>query len=759
MHKIDNVTAATTQPTIQPDGPNVGGYFRPANAELGHASTTLDYDFLNAVQNELANVIVGAGMTLSKGSQNQLLLAIQSLIDVEVNNTDPFVVKAVTQAGHGFIAGKYVYFNGTNWLLASAASLDTAWTLGVVQEVLSSSVFRILIVGHTGNIFSGLTPGITYYLSTTTPGGMQATRPSTPGQVVKPVLISDSTASGYFYNWEPFVVDANMGDMVSTNNLSDLEDVSEARTNLGLGTAAVADTDDFIAATDHGDFPLRSNNLSDLFSASTARTNLGLGTAATSAAADFIAATDYGDFAQVSDLTQINSDIDSLETAVAGKQPLDATLTALGGLTLGANNYIYSTAADTVTTGTITPYARTLIDDADAATARTTLALGTAATSNTGDFIPATDYTDFAQSSDLTTLQGTVTGIEGDITGINTDITDIQTNYATTASVTTALASKQPIDTTLTNFAGLAIATDKLPYGSGSDTFALTDLSAYVRTLLDDADAITARATLGLTIGSNVQGFSSILANTSASFTSADETKLDAIEALADVTDELNVVAALSGAGLDAVTVALDDKVVIQDTDDSDSIKTVTVQSIVDLAGGEPAVPDPVQLLDSGTLTGASELLITNLSADFIKYKVIVSDVAASTPTTLRLTTSTDNGSTFDTTSNYTYREQVANSDDAGNLNNTTGTTTSAQLIRDIGPTQTQAGTIELFNPMYATGRTTIQTWAGGIDSGDDSLIQDVMVQKDTAEANNAVRIYPASGIITMRYVIYGYLA
>jgi len=60
-----------------------------------------------------------------------------------------------------------------------------------------------------------------------------------------------------------------------TSNLSDLAAASTARTNLGLGTAAVAATTDFAQV---------ANDLSDLASASTARTNLGLGTIATQAA-------------------------------------------------------------------------------------------------------------------------------------------------------------------------------------------------------------------------------------------------------------------------------------------------------------------------------------------------------------------------------------------------------------------------------------------------------------------------------------------
>lgn len=76
--------------------------------------------------------------------------------------------------------------------------------------------------------------------------------------------------------------------------------------------------------------------------------------------------------------------------------------------------------------------------------------------------------------------------------------------------------SYQPKDATLTALAGVTTAADKLIYATDADTFATTDLTAFARSILDDADEATFKATVNLEIGTDVQAYDAGLADIAA---------------------------------------------------------------------------------------------------------------------------------------------------------------------------------------------------------------------------------------------------
>jgi hypothetical protein len=82
------------------------------------------------------------------------------------------------------------------------------------------------------------------------------------------------------------------------------------------------------------------------------------------------------------------SAVGALTTAVAGKQPLDADLTAIAALTSAANKVLYATGADAWALADFTAAGRALVGDADAAAQRATLAVY--ATTEIGD--PTTNF-------------------------------------------------------------------------------------------------------------------------------------------------------------------------------------------------------------------------------------------------------------------------------------------------------------------------------------------------------------------------------
>jgi len=102
--------------------------------------------------------------------------------------------------------------------------------------------------------------------------------------------------------------------------------------------------------------------------------------------------------------------------------------------------------------------------------------------------------------------------MSGDATMLDTGAITLTDGNSTRTNLGLAIGSDvQAYDAGLASISGLTTAADKMIYTTGSNTYAVTDLTATARTLLDDADTSTMRTTLGLAIGSDVQAHDSDL--------------------------------------------------------------------------------------------------------------------------------------------------------------------------------------------------------------------------------------------------------
>lgn len=221
--------------------------------------------------------------------------------------------------------------------------------------------------------------------------------------------------------------------------------------------------------------------------------------------------------------------------ASAGIQPLDDTLTALAGASVTANTILYGTGTDTVSATPLTAFARTLLDDTDAATALGTLGTYSSSTidgliSSAAAGVGKRSRVRAATTATITistalnngdTLDG-VTLATGDLVLVKDQSAPAEngvyvvgvsparsSEFDTWAEFPGSLISVAE-GTTNADTLWLCTSNDGGTLGSTAITF--SKLNAFgallaANNLSDLANVSTARSNLGLAIGTNVQAF------------------------------------------------------------------------------------------------------------------------------------------------------------------------------------------------------------------------------------------------------------
>lgn len=217
-------------------------------------------------------------------------------------------------------------------------------------------------------------------------------------------------------------------------------------------------------------------------------------------------------------------------------------------------------------------------------------------------------------TANLTASRALVSDASGKVS-VST-VTSTQLGYLSgvTSAIQTQLNAKQGLDATLTALSGLTTSADQTIYSTGADTFAMTTLTAFGRSLIDDADAATARTTLGVVIGTNVQAW---------------DADLDAIAGIAGTSGFLKKTAANTWS-LDTNTYLTGNQTITFTGDVTGSGSTSVTLSLPTV--GTPGTYTKVTTDDKGRVVSGTTLSLSDLPTGVIDIGKIVT---RETPTPL----------------------------------------------------------------------------------------------------------------------------
>lgn len=174
----------------------------------------------------------GDGFLLTSDSQGQGIWKSASNILIPSSEN---ITREEFQTSHGFLLGEFIGYSGGTYNKAIANGSYDGEFIGVITEVIDTNNFKVTQAGYVSGL-TGLSANTTYWLSPTVEGEITGTEPTSEGQIAKPILLADSSESGWVFPYPGFVI--TTGDSLNFEVISVAcsDEISDLASTSGITT-------------------------------------------------------------------------------------------------------------------------------------------------------------------------------------------------------------------------------------------------------------------------------------------------------------------------------------------------------------------------------------------------------------------------------------------------------------------------------------------------------------------------------------------
>lgn len=135
------------------------------------------------------------------------------------------IKKRYNQSAHGFAVGQVIAYDGSNFVLKSAAQGDTNETLGLVSRIDDINNFTLTYSGFfDATSLTGLSANTVYFVSAAVAGAITPNAPIGLGEENRPILIMQTPTTGIVVQYRGQIIESVSGSSGNTNVIGPAED-------------------------------------------------------------------------------------------------------------------------------------------------------------------------------------------------------------------------------------------------------------------------------------------------------------------------------------------------------------------------------------------------------------------------------------------------------------------------------------------------------------------------------------------------------